>query len=491
MSISATFSNAVSGLNAMRRRAEITSNNLANALTPGYGRQSVELGAAVLEGRGVGVSVNGINRASAPEFTAARRQADGAAALLEPQANAMQRIGAALGEATDEDSLAVRVEEFETALRALADTPESEPRQLQVIDAARDLTARLNDLSQEAATVRQNADATIGVQVDTVNRNLVRIDELNSTIVRLNTGGRDVAGLIDERERLIDEVSALIPARTHAQEDGSVWLTTEQGLFLLAETPTELQFTRSPIITAPQIYDPAGGGALSGLTLDGIDITPSSTHPQRVTGGAIAGNFIVRDDIGTEFNAQIDEFAADLIDRFEDPTVDPTLAAGDTGLFTDNGAALDPTIVEGLAGRISLNALADPDQGGDAARLRDGLQSAGPGPVGSDTIPRNLLDALTGPRSAAAIPGVAGNLTAAQMVAGITEATGIRRVDAQIDLASRSATREAIALSEAEQIGVDTDQELQDLIVIEQALAANIQVIQAASRMLEQISEIR
>lgn len=491
MSISSTFSNAISGLTAMRRRAEVTSNNLANALTPGYGRQSVDLGSAVLEGRGVGVKINGISRASAPEITAARRQADGAAATIEPQADALARIGTAIGEASDEDSLAVRVEAFEGALRALADTPESEPRQVQAVDSARDLAARLNRLSDEAATVRQNADATIGAQVDTVKGNLERIDELNAMVVRLGTGGRDISALVDERERLIDEVSALIPTRTHQQENGAVWLTTEQGLFLLAESPGDLQFTRSPIITAPQVYDPAGGGALSSLTLDGIDITPSSTHPQRLTGGAIAGNFIVRDEIGTEFNSRIDQFASDLIARFEDPAVDPTLGAGDPGLFTDSGAALDPTIVEGLAGRISVNALVDPNAGGDAARLRDGLQSAGPGPIGSDTIPRNLLDALTAARNAAAIPGVAGNLSAAQMVAGITEATGIHRVDAQNELASLAATREAIALSEADQIGVNTDQELQDLIVIEQALAANIQVIQAASRMLQQISEIR
>ncbi|MFK7945800.1 MAG: flagellar hook-associated protein FlgK [Paracoccaceae bacterium] len=491
MSISSTFSTAISGLNAMRRHAEVTSNNLANALTEGYGRQSIDLGASQLEGRGVGVRINGVSRASAPEVTAARRQADGEAALLEPQANALERIGRALGEATDEDSLAVRVENFESSLRSFADSPESEPRQVQVVEAANDLTARLNSLSSEAAIVRQNADATIGTQVQTVQQNLDRIDDLNATIVRLDSGGRDVASLVDQRERLIDEVSALIPARTHLQPDGSVWMTTTQGLFLLAENPADIQFTRSPIITTPMIYDPAGGGALSALTVDGFDITPSSTHPQRLREGAIAGNFIVRDDIGTEFNSRLDQFAGDLIARFEDPTVDPTLAAGDAGLFTDDGAVLDPLLVDGLAGRISLNSLVDPAEGGDAARLRDGLQSAGPGPIGSDTIARNLLDTLTNPRDASAIPGIAGNFTAAQMIAGITEATGIRRVDAQTDLASRAATREAIALSEANLIGVDMDQELQDLIIIEQALAANIQVIQAASRMLEQISEIR
>ena len=491
MSITSTFSNAITGLSAMRKRAEVTSNNLANALTEGYGRQSVNLGSLELGGSGAGVKVIGVSRAAAPEATAARRQADGSAALVEPQAAALERLGQALGEATAEDSLAVRVENFEAGLRALAETPESEARQSAAVEAAKDLAANLNSLSDEAAIVRQNADATISAQVNTVNSNLERIDDLNATIIRLGTGGRDVATLVDERERLIDEVSALIPARTHQQSDGAIWLTTTEGLFLLAENPATLEFTRSPIITTPMTYDPAGGGALSGLTLNGFDITPSSTHPQRIKEGAIAGNFIVRDEIATEFNGQIDQLSADLISRFEDPAVDSTLATGDPGVFTDNGANLDPLLIDGLAGRISLNELADPAAGGDPARLRDGLQSGGPGSVGSDTIPRNLLDALTDPRTITAVPGVGGSLNSIQIATAITEAIGVKRVDAQRELSANSGTREALALFEAEQIGVDTDIELQDLIVIEQALAANIQVIQAASRMLEQITEIR
>lgn len=491
MSISATFANALSGLTATGRQAGVASNNLANAMTEGYGRQSVELGSVAIAGGGVGVEVLGVSRASAPDLTAARRKADGEAATLGPQADAMQRLGRSFGEATDEDGLFVRLEAFESTLRALADTPESRPRQIAAVEAGRDLAAGFNELSTEAATVRQNADGTINAQVQTVNRNLARLEDLNATIIRLGSGGRDVATLVDERERLIDEVSALIPARTHLQADGAVHLTTSQGLYLLSERAQVLEFTRRPTITAPMVYDPAGGGALSGLTLNGIDITPGSTHPQRIEQGALAGSFIVRDDIGVRFNQQIDALAEDLIARFQDPAVDPTLGAGDPGLFTDAGAVLDPTITEGLAGRISLNALADPAAGGDPSLLRDGLLATAPGPAGSDDGPRALLDALTGLRASVAIPDVDGSLSAAQMASGIAEAIGVRRVSTETALASLSTARETLALTEAREIGVDTDAELQELIEIEQAFAANIQVIQTASRMLEEILEIR
>ena len=48
----------------------------------------------------------------------------------------------------------------------------------------------------------------------------------------------------------------------------------------------------------------------------------------------------------------------------------------------------------------------------------------------------------------------------------------------------------ALALAEAGRIGVDTDAELQNLIEIEHAFSANLQVIQTASRMLQEVTEI-
>ena len=491
MSITSSFANALSGLGATGRQAGVASNNLANALTKGYARQSVDVSSSVLGGFGSGVRVAGVNRAAAPDLTAARRDSDADAATIDPQASALDRLGRSLGEATANDGLFRRLESFETALRMFAETPEAEARQLQTVDAARDLVGMLNGLSTEASTVRQNADANIAAQVATVNRNVEQIDSLNAKITRLSAGGRDVANLIDERERLIDEVNAILPVRTHARDNNTVHLTTAQGVFLLAEEPVPLTFTANPIITAPMTFIPGGGGALSGLTLGTLDITPGGSHPQRVTKGALAGNFAVRDEIGVDFNSRIDQFAVDLIQRFEDPAVDPTLAPGDPGLFTDNGGALDLTTIEGLAGDIEVNALADPAQGGDPSLLRDGLQALAPGPNGSDTIPRAMLDALTAGRSAAAIPGVSGNLSSAQMIAGIAEAQGVLRTDAETELAGLTSTRLALANTEAETIGVNTDKELQDLILIEQAFSANLQVIQTASRMLQDLSEIR
>ena len=54
MSISSALSNAVSGLTLSARRAEVTSNNIANALTEGYARREVESAEMVVDGAGAG-----------------------------------------------------------------------------------------------------------------------------------------------------------------------------------------------------------------------------------------------------------------------------------------------------------------------------------------------------------------------------------------------------------------------------------------------------
>ena len=490
MSINNALSNALSGLGANSKLISITSNNLANALTEGYGRQIVNLGSQVLDGQPGGVTVVGVDRVLRPELTGARRQADADAGAVSAQADGMARLARGLGETGDENTLQKRIDGLERAFRNLSETPESEPRQIAAADAARDLADAFNDVAENTLRAREIADGNIAQGVDTVNRNLLQIADLNRKIVRLNAGGRDVAGLVDQREHLIDEISVLIPTRQYDREGGAIHLTTTEGLTLVDSSANQLGFTANPVMTAALAYDPAGGGALSGLTLAGVDITPGSLSSQQIDSGALAGYFRTRDTDAPALTSRIDELAADLVARFEDPAVDPTLGAADPGLFTDSGAQLDPLNIAGLAGRIQINSLVDQSAGGDASLLRDGLLAAGPGPLGSDAVPRAMLDALTVRLPAGAIPGLAGNLSSSEMASAITELTGTLRVSLENDAAALNTTRETLALGEAEAIGVDTDIELQRLIQIEQAFAANVQVIETAQRMLDEILEI-
>ncbi|MGE0409578.1 MAG: flagellar hook-associated protein FlgK [Amphiplicatus sp.] len=485
MTISNALNNANSGLAAASRRADLVANNIANALTPGYARRDIAVSEKVLDGVGAGVAVTGVTRASDPVLTRERRSADGVLGRDEAIASAYAALNKALGEPDDPFSLSAQYQNFETALRDLAETPESIPLQSQTLDAAKALVATLNALSIKAQDARQTADGQIAKDVAFVNTALQQIEKLNADISRASTGGRDAAALEDQRKTLIDQVSTIIPVRELQRENGKVDLITNEGVFLLAGKAKTISFTATGLITPDLTY---AGGALSGLSVDGVDITPGAGGGLSLKQGSLAGQFALRDEMISAFQGQIDSLARDVIERFEG--IDATLAPGDPGLFTDAGAAFDPTQELGLAGRIAVNAAVDPARGGALWRLRDGLGAAAQGPTGAAGFVRVMLDSLTAARSLSAGAGLSGTMSAAQAAAGVGSIIGVKRLSAESAVASSQARAGAVADAEAEATGVDTDLELQKLIVIEQAFAANARVIQTTQAMIAALMEL-
>lgn len=484
MSISQALSNATSGLSAVSRQAQVASQNIANALTPGYARREVSLTERTLAGEGAGVRVAGIVRATAPALTAERRGADAAAARDGARAEAASRISRLLGGPEDANSLFGKFAAFDRAMRALANAPDSVAAQNAAIGAGSMLITGVNGLAQSYQSMRADANRAIAVGVDDVNAALKQVEGLNDDIAKANVAGRDATALLDERDRLVNKINEAIPVRELVRENGRVDLMTNEGVMLLAGTAKTISFSQTPVITADMTL---AGGALSGLSVDGVDLTPA-VGERAPHAGTLVGHFAVRDEVAPQAALELDALAEDLISRFQAPGLDPTLAAGAPGLFTDNGAALTPPAAPGLAGRLALNAAVDPAQGGAAWRLRDGLGAATQGPTGSNALLRDLIGAFDAPRISALGGGRA--MTALEAVGEVAASAGAR--GAEFDSALQVSQTYASALSEAElaETGVDTDAELQSLIIIEQAYAANARLIEAVGKMIDRLMEI-
>lgn len=487
MTISQALSNAASGLTAASRRAGVTSNNIANALTEGYSRRDVALSERVTGGVGAGVMVAGIHRASNPSVTYERRLADADLGFDSANARAMARVSDLLGGPEEATSLFQKYANLESAMRALAETPDSAPLQQAVVSASKDLSNAFNQISAGYQKIRADADEEIGERVAEVNDALKQIEKLNNAIS--GSSGGDTAALMDQRQQLIDKVNESIPVRELVRENGRIELMTQEGVFLLAGTAKTIEFTPAANMSDGMQYL-GGAGSLSGLTVDGTDITPGGPGSLPVTSGAVAGLFNVRDNSVPEASRALDALAFDLIGRFADPAVDPTLAPGDAGLFTDNGGAADVLNISGLAGRIEINASVDSAQGGAAWRIRDGVGAASPSATGSDTIVRAFIDAMTDARPGEAGLQSTGNLTAAEAAAHITSLAGAARTNASAQESVSSALAQSLYEAETLDTGVDTDRELQNLLVIEQAYAANTRVIQAIDDMIRRLMEI-
>jgi flagellar hook-associated protein 1 FlgK len=269
------------------------------------------------------------------------------------------------------------------------------------------------------------------------------------------------------------------------RENGQIALYSTGGAILLDGGVADIEFSAVNQVTP---YMTLENGDLSGLTINGYPVRTSSDRGA-LAGGTLGAQFEIRDELGTNAQTQLDALARDLIERFQDPTVDTTLNPGDPGLFTDAGLAFDPLNEVGISARLSINAAVDTRQGGEAWRIRDGMNAAVPGDVGDSRLLRNLSETLTKTRVPLSGDFGAGAFSASNLVSALTSQIGAQQYQAEKLLSFSSSQYDELK----QQIladGVDSDAELQRLLIVEQAYAANVRMIEAADDMMQTILRI-
>ena len=484
MSISASLSNALSGLTAASRKSEVISANVSNALTEGYGRRDLTLTARSLGGNGAGVQVRGVSRQVDETVLAERRLADASFGSSSTAAGFYRDMEKILGLPDDPASVTGRITRLESALIEAASRPDSEARLQAVVDSAKSLAGKIGQASGQIQDLRLRADSQIANQVQTLNDGLQRIATLNHQI-RVQLGsGHDATALMDQRQQVVDTLSSIVPLRKAPRPNGEIALYTTGGAVLLDGRPASIGFTPVGAIV-PQMT--LASGALSGLTLNGQPVSTSESGP--LGGGSLSALFTLRDDQAVTAQQQLDGLARDLLERFADPTVDPTLTAGSPGLFTDAGQPFNAANELGLSARLAVNASVDPNAGGALWRLRDGIGATSQGPVGNATLLVAMGDALR----AARVPASGGLGSTAQTAVGLAGVMVSRNnVALRGAEQTESFTRASLEALKATELrgGVDTDHEMQQLLLVEQAYSANARVITTIEQMINRLLEI-
>jgi flagellar hook-associated protein 1 FlgK len=477
MSIANAISNAMSGLTATARGTETVANNLANVMTPGYARRDIVVSTPLVSG---GVRVDGVARIVNASLLSEARLA-GSAMANASTTNAFQtKMEAVIGLPGQIGSLGTALNDFQAALGSAATRPDDDLRLAQVVSGANALATRLNEASDAVQATRSTAQQSIASDVATLNTSLERVAYLNARISILDADGSDASPLMDERQQVIDRIASIVPVQEVARESGKVALFTAEGAALLDGTlPAKIAFSGDAQVTSGQSV----GAPLQLLTFNGTALNQSQMR--LFSGGSLAANFQIRDELAPEMQADLDALAFDLADRLASTQVDPTLGAGDAGLFTDQGNRATAANITGFAGRISLNTAVDPAQGGEVWRLRSGLQATAAGPVGSDAVLNGLLSALDAPRQPSSA-GLDGMATLGTRFGTLEARVSTARVNSDGELAIRSSRFSTISTSIMAD-GVDSDAEMQKLLQYEQSYAANARVLRAVGDMLDQI----
>ncbi|MCI2395654.1 flagellar hook-associated protein FlgK [Aliiroseovarius sediminis] len=481
MSISGAFSNALSGLAAASRAAELVSSNVANAMTEGYGARSLHLSSSTVGGAGSGVRIDGVSRHVDEVLIGDRRLADAAIGFHGAQEKFLEGLTRMIGTPDQPGSLSDRIAQFEASLIEAAARPDSDARLSAVFGAAENLIDHLKNSSDHIQKARLDADHAIAQQVQTLNDGLQHVQTLNVKIQEAQWRGVDPSGLMDLRQAKIDELSPIVPLKQLPRENGMVALITTGGAVLLDGNPAKLGFSSVGTIVPEMTITT---GALSGLTINGRTIDVAGDQ-SLIEGGSLAGQFAVRDVTSVNAQERIDGFARDLVERFENTSH----ASGGTGLFTDAGAAFSAGSEVALSTRLLLSAAVDPDQGGAVWRLRDGLGASAPGNVGSATLLNQLADALNTPREPASGGFSSVARTSSGLASDLVSIVSSEQLQAETRLGFATAQYQTLRQMELAK-GVDTDAEMQKLMQIEQAYAANARVIATADEMIQTILAI-
>ena len=487
MSISGALNNAASGLAASARLADTIANNVANAMTPGFGKRTTELSSLSLGGYGSGVRVSGNSRAENPFLTAERRGMDAALGAAGTRSDSYERIMAAVGEPGSDNALSTLATRLETALMSATASPQSTTKLTDTVNAARDLAATVNRVADENVRLRTEADAEINRQVTQVNDALQAVDDINKKIATLAPKGVDVTGLQDERSRIIDGISSIIPVRAVKRDGDQVALYAQNGGLLLDGRVFPLKFTPAPNVVTPEM---TVGVQLGQLMQDqgaagGPVAVPAGSGSGLFDGGSLGALFEVRDRIVPEFDAEMDRYANDLIERFRDLMPPAALDASGEGLFLDG----NPGPLTGLAGRLELNTAVDPGAGGAVWRLRDGLSAAVPGAEGNGVTLQALTDAMSTARDPIGFVSQnakANGATMASEIGSFFAGRGARSDDNRAYLTARQST---LAEQEGHATGVDTDAELESLTLVEQTYAANARVLSVIDELMKLLLE--
>lgn len=307
MSMRIAYSAANSALMTIQSQMSVSSNNIANADTDGYTRKVANLTATNSGSYGTGVTVSSVTSTASSSMVKSVVKASSTLGSAEVAASYMSSLGDAMGtidsDGTTGSSLSSMIDDLESSLRSLADTPESDTLVAQVLGAVDDAASQLRTTSASVQQLRSQADSDIDAAVDTVNSALNTIDSLNEQIVSGQARGLDTSSLEDQRYTALQSISENMEVSYFTDSNGAMKVYTDNGIPLVDSQVHELSFNAAGTLNSGVSY-PTN---LSGITVGSIDITSN------INSGAIGGLLQLRDEDLPAVQDELDQLATSLM----------------------------------------------------------------------------------------------------------------------------------------------------------------------------------
>ncbi|MBV6459614.1 MAG: hypothetical protein HONBIEJF_02764 [Fimbriimonadaceae bacterium] len=372
-------------MRSLQRALETAGHNIANVNTAGYSRQVVDFSsteAATLysNGRqalGSGVTISSINRIR-DLFLEARMQGAGAdLSKFSTQASTLKRIEKLFNEPGDA-GIASALNRMFDAWSGLASNPNDAGARIEVRNAGEALTQRVRSTYQQLNDLAAQLTGEVSGTIDQINQISKEIAELNAKIRFGKAGGGSPNDLMDQRDRLIGELSTYVQVHTSEFDDGTVAVYASQ--FTLVESnvahsyPSTFNAGTYSVTDGVNTYD-VRSGTLYGL-MSGLNAITSQQSQLDLLANTLKTEFNLLHTTGINPNGTTGiQFFAD--------------AAVQTGAIDFSLSAQVLADINNISSGTSGNA----GDGGLALSLSD-LRSQGLGALGTKTFQDYYGDAL-------------------------------------------------------------------------------------------------
>ena len=304
MGFIAGLQTSLSGMKVAQSQLEVISRNVANADTVGYSRKIGNQKNLVLDGSSIGVTFNGTTRAFDEGLLKSYLSSNTSSGALNAKTTYFAKAEILLGTPQSDNSIAANVSNLQKYFDTFASDVTSSAGRYSLLPAADTVTSRLNSISSEIQKLRGDTDMEIRDSVESINKLLDQLDELNDKIVKYNVLGYDgTADLEDQRDAALRELSEYIDITYFKRDNGAIVIQTSGGETLLDKDPHYLSHNAIAQASASTTY---AGGSIDGIYLDGEDIT------SQIRGGKIKGLIEVRDESLPSLQSQLDELAGVL-----------------------------------------------------------------------------------------------------------------------------------------------------------------------------------
>lgn len=324
--MSQVLSSGLSGLLAFQRALDTTAHNIANANTEGYTRQRVEFATRPASqfsngwiGRGVDVATV---RRSVDDFLVAQtRNSSSSLERLSAFAAQSERVSNLF--VGGENGLSGSLQKFQNAIQGVATEPTSVAARQVLLGEAQGLADRLDYIDTQLRDLDAETAAQVGTEASEINAIASGIARLNREIVNgVGATGQPPNDLLDQRDRLIDQLSAKVSVSVIPQDGNvlNVFIGNGQALVLndkaatLSVAPDPNDSSRPRLVLSggqgsSDVTSALSGGALGGL----LDFRSQVLDPARNELGRIAAG--LAEAVNTQHRAGVDlkgDFGTDL-----------------------------------------------------------------------------------------------------------------------------------------------------------------------------------